>query len=208
MDIQRSSEWHGARCGRITASNMKHVLSVSKRDGKPLQARQDYLTALVVERLTGEPMGVPTTPAMQWGKDVEPAAIAAYEARTGEIVQSVGFIVHPEFNCIGASPDGLVRTEGGVEAKCPFNKSVHLNTILNGMPEEHMPQIQCCLWVTDREWWDFISFNPLFPEPFRLYVQRIPRDNGYIDNMKEQCLHFNNEVNEKLYQLQNLRKAA
>ena len=54
MDLQRNESWHADRCGRITASRMKDVLAVSKRDGKPLQARQDYLMQIVCEILTSE----------------------------------------------------------------------------------------------------------------------------------------------------------
>src|SRR5690348_2385301 len=136
-EIQRSAEWHANRCGKITASQVKHVLAIQQggelyksgpKKGQPkparvLQARLDYITELVLERLTGEPEGIPTTPPMQWGKDVEPAAVAAYEARMACVVRSAGFIVHPHVPYVGASPDGLVG-DGGIEIKCPWNRTV------------------------------------------------------------------------------------
>ena len=206
--LQRSVDWHESRCGRITGSRVKDVLAVSKRDGKPLQAREDYLTELVIERLTGVAIGVPTTPAMQWGKDVESAAIAAYEARTGLVVQSVGFGPHPTLACFGASPDGLIGTDGGIEAKCPFNSRIHLETLRHGMPLEHMPQVQSGMSVFDRKWWDFISFDPRFPGHLRLYVQRIYRDQPFIDSMIDAVQKLDVEVNEALTELMNFRKAA
>ena len=140
--LQRSSEWHERRCGHITASRMAAVLALGKRDGRPLQARQDYAGDLVCELLTGEPRGVPTTPAMQWGKDCEEAARTAYEAKRGLIVANVGFLIHPSVPYVGASPDGLVGEDGQSEIKCPYNPLVHCQTLLDGMPDDHMPQVQ------------------------------------------------------------------
>lgn len=194
-ETQGSPEWHAKRCGRITASRFKSVMALGKKDKKPLQERDDYLAELVLERLTGKSIGIPMTPPMLYGKDVEPHARAAYEAARGVLVRQVDFIIHPEHPFVGASPDGLVDADGGMEAKCPWNPIIHMRTLINGMPDEHIPQVQGNLWVTGRKWWDFISYDPRQIPELRLYVQRIERDAGYIASLQAECLKLNIEVN-------------
>lgn len=83
---------------------------------------------------------------------------------------------------------------GLIEIKCPFNSAVHLGTILNGMPEDHMPQVQGLMWVTGAEWCDFVSFDPRMPAELQLYVQRIERNAEYIVNMEKEIIAFQAEV--------------
>ena len=176
---QQSADWLMSRVGHTTASRFKDVLAVLK-SGKPAAARETYLWEVVIERLTGQPSEHYTSAAMQWGIDQEIISRMAYEARSGNIVMQVGFIHHPEIPMVGGSPDGLVDDDGGWESKSPYNSAYHLQTILNGMPEEHMPQVQGLMWITGRQWWDFTSFDPRLPGHLQVYTQRIPRDDAYI----------------------------
>lgn len=200
MDLQRNESWHADRVGRITASRIKDVLAVGKRDGKPLQARQDYLMQIVCEILTGQRQPSYQNAAMTWGVEQEPVALPAYIELTGRDVTAAGFCVHPELEYIGASPDGLMM-DRGLEIKCPFNSANHINTILDGMPPEHMAQLQCGMWVCDLPEWDFVSFDPRMPPDLRLYVQTIPRDEIYIANMASECAKFWDEACELVARL-------
>ena len=191
---QNTAEWRDARAGHITASRMCDVLAFGKRDGKPLKARQDYIGDIVAELLTGEPREQVRAKPLDWGHDVEQAARAAYEAETGEIVQLVGFMEHPLFPYIGCSPDGLVATNGQQQIKCPNNPAIHIATLRDGMPEEHIPQVQGELFVTGREWSDFVSFDPRMPIHLRLYRQRIERDDKYIATLADACASLWEEV--------------
>lgn len=184
---QNTREWRDARAGHITASRMCDVLAFGKRDGKPLKARTDYIGDIVAELLTGEPREQVRAKPLDWGHDVEDAARAAYEAETGEIVQRVGFMEHPLIPYIGCSPDGLVGTDGQQQIKCPNNPAIHIATLRDGMPDEHIPQVQGELLVTGRAWSDFVSFDPRMPPHLRLYRQRIPRDDKYIATLAEAC---------------------
>ena len=184
---QNTQEWRDARAGHITASRMCDVLGFGKRDGKPLKARADYIGDIVAELLTGEPREPARAKPLDWGHDVENAARAAYEAETGEIVQRVGFMEHPLIPYIGCSPDGMIGTDGQQQIKCPNNPAIHIATLRDGMPEEHIPQIQGELFVTGRAWSDFVSFDPRMPPNLRLYRQRIVRDEKYIATLAEAC---------------------
>jgi hypothetical protein len=65
-------------------------------------------------------------------------------------------------------------------------------------PPEHRPQVQGNLWVTNRQWWDFVSYSPDMPEHLRLYIFRVHRDEDYIDNLEREVLAFDAEA-EKLF---------
>jgi len=214
---QRSEEWFAERVGKITASRMHDVMlerdtvpfKSGPRKGQmkpPPKPLADYAYQLAAERLTGRPRKQVKAAALRWGQDVEPAAVAAYQAETGEIVELCGFIAHPKFDFIGASPDFLVGADGGGEIKSPESSEVHLETLLSGLPPEHIEQIQGGLWVTGRQWWDFVSYHPDFPEDLRAYIQRVPRDDAYIARLEAACLQMEADVQAILSQLQ--QKAA
>lgn len=78
--------------------------------------------------------------------------------------------------------------------KCPHDEQVHIKTILTGMPEEHIGQVQGNMLVTGRQWWDFVSYDPRQRENLRLYVQRIERDEAFIQKLLIGLLQFNAEV--------------
>lgn len=193
--MQGDMQWKKDRAGKITASRFCDVMAYSKKDGsKPLKARQDYIFELATERLTGEPLEGFTAKATDYGKEVEPHGRAAYEADTGLIVELVDFVQHPDFPFVGASPDFLAGKDGGGELKCPYNSAVHLATIRDGMPEGHIEQVQGCLWVTGRRFWDFCSYDPRMPEHLRLYRQRVLPDPAYFAKLESECLKLNAEV--------------
>lgn len=213
MIEQRSDEWFAERAGKITASRMHDVMverergefKSGPRKGQPKQqalALVAYARQLAAERLTQKPRKQIKAAALQWGRDVEPAAVAAYQAETGVIVEQCGFIQHPTHEFIGASPDFLVGTDGGGEIKSPESSEVHLETLLNGLPQEHIEQIHGGLWVTGRQWWDFVSYHPDFPEEYRLYIQRVSRDDEYISRLEDACLLMEADVQAILSQIQ------
>lgn len=190
---QRSADWFAARLGCATASRFKHAIArlKPKKDekvGLPSQARLDYLIEVVTERITGQPTPHFTSAAMQWGTDHEPAARIEYEFRRELEVEEVGFIRHPSI-LAGASPDGLVGREGIIEIKCP-NSTTHVETLLEGMPDEHRAQVQGQLWITGRAWCDFVSYDPRMPAEFQFYVQRVERDEIFIAALDSEVRAF------------------
>lgn len=180
--LQRSVAWLLERCGHATASRAKDIVA-KLANGKPAKARDDYLWEVVIERLTGNPTDHFANAAMQWGVEQEAFARMRYEAATGHIVEEVGFVKHPTIDWFGGSADGFIGDDGGWEAKCPYNSAVHLRTILDGMPPEHMPQIQSLMAITGRKWWAFTSFDPRMPPPLDLHIQRVERDEEYIGKL-------------------------
>jgi hypothetical protein len=178
---------------------MVDVLAVSKKDGKPLQARSDYLMELVSERMIGGAVDHYVTAAMQWGLDQEINAKIAYGQVKNCDVDPAGFILHPSIEFFGASPDAFISTDGLCEFKCPTTAK-HLRWILAGVvPEEHKPQMIAQIACTGREWVDFASFDPRVPAKQRLFVRRFVPTAEEIDLVETQATLFLQEV-EALFQ--------
>lgn len=185
------------RLGHASASRFADILAVSAK-GVPLKAREDYMMQLVTERLYGRPTDSTSSQAMQWGKDSEPLARAAYEVATGDIVMESDFVKYPTIPFVGCSPDGLIGRDGGYESKCPATSRIHVTTWRDGMPKEHMAQVQGCMWITGRKYWQFVSYDPRASEPLRLYVQRIERDETYIAMLETEVVKFLAEVEKQI----------
>lgn len=195
---QGSVEWLMSRVGFCSGSRFKDVLDFQKT-GKPGAKRITYLWELVAERLTGKPAERYVNAAMEWGTQYEGQARMAYEAATGAIVAEQGFLHHPSVAMCGGSVDGFVDDDGIVEIKAPTTPT-HLKIVLS-KECEHLPQIMGYLWITGRQWADFVSYDPRLPAPLDLYIQRIPRDDEYISNLDREVQKFLAEVSETLAKL-------
>jgi putative phage-type endonuclease len=199
---QRTDEWFAARLGKVTASRVADVVAKTKTGYSA--SRENYMADLIVERLTGQKESSFSNAAMEWGIEQEPNARAAYSARTGELVEEVGFIDHPAITGAGASPDGLVG-EGCVEFKCP-NTSTMLEYILDGKPpQKYVTQMQWQMACTRRPWCDFVSYDPRLPEHLQLLIVRVPRDDKRIAELETEVRKFLIELDDKVTKLQELK---
>lgn len=199
MIEQGSVEWHLSRLGKVTASRVSDVISKGKSGESA--SRRNYRTELLVQRLTGQPGESFTNAAMEWGTATEPLARIAYEAEMGVFVDQVAFIDHPSITQFGCSPDGLVAQDGLIEIKCG-NTATHIDWMLDGKPPtKHIPQMQCQMAVTGRQWCDFVSFDPRLPDDLQLFVVRLERDQEYIEAMEAEVQKFLSEVDEMFTKL-------
>lgn len=199
---QRSSEWFEARCGRLTGSRFADVMNVLK-GGEPGANRRNLVTMLAVERLTGKTVDTYQNDAMRRGIELEPEARAAFEAHTGELVETAGFIVHPALDYVGVSPDGLLGDDGMAEFKCPASMAKHLEALRsNEHAREYRWQLQGQLWVAHRKWVKAVSYDPRFPEHLRLAIAHVERDEKAIAELAAECEKANAEIETILHQLQ------
>ena len=198
---QLTGEWFAARVGKVTASRVHDVMAKSKRDGKPLKARSDYMTELVIERLTGETFEHYVSPAMERGLDLEADAISEYELSRDVQVVRVGFVAHPLIEQAGASPDGLVDDDGLIEVKCP-EMGTHMETLLSGrVPPKYYAQMQWQMICTERLWCDYGSYDPRFPPELRLFVKRIFWDDQFVPEAEAAVMDFLREVDDMVARL-------
>jgi putative phage-type endonuclease len=170
---QGTPEWFAARVGKVTASRIADLCAKTKSGWGA--SRANYMADLLVERLTGMPAPSYENAAMIWGRECEPKARAAYEFFRDCDVKEIGFVDHPSIPMSGASPDGLVGIDGLVEIKCP-NTATHIDTLLSGkVPEKYVSQMRWQMACTQREWCDFVSFDPRMPAAMQLFVKRVER---------------------------------
>jgi hypothetical protein len=202
---QGSDAWLLARAGIATASQFDAVMATVKSGESA--SRRNYRAKLVVERLTGRPVATFQSAAMRQGTEREPDARVAYMVRTGAVVDQVGLCMHDTLEA-GASPDGLIGKSGGLEIKCP-ELANHLEYLkLKTEPAEYAWQIQGALWITERDWWDFASFNPEFPETLQLVVRRVYRDDKRIKELAAEVARFMDEVRAEETHIRGLPLAA
>lgn len=197
--IQGSPEWFAVRVGKVTASRVADVVAKTKTGWGA--SRANYMAELIAERLTGEVAPSFTNAAMQWGTEMEPLARDAYEFRTDATVETVGFVAHPSILMSGASPDGLVGSDGLVEIKCP-NTATHIDTLMgDSIASKYETQMQWQMACTGRKWCDFVSFDPRMPESMRLFIRRVNRDDKRISELELLVCDFLEEIKAKVQQL-------
>lgn len=206
--MQRDDAWYSMRCGRFTASRFAKLMAMTKSG--PSASRKNLIAEIVAERITGKCVQGFTNAAMQRGIEMEDEARTAYQMLTGEFVEEIDFIVHPDLDFVGASPDGLIGSDGMVELKCPDSMGKHLDAIQNNAhAQEYKWQIQGQLWVAGREWNDAVSYDPRWPMPMDVICKRVYRDEKAIAELEAACIEANEEINEIIKGLRpELEKAA
>jgi hypothetical protein len=180
---QGKPEWLAARCGIPTASEFGKILTST---GKVSTQAGGYMNKLLAEWMMGEASPSYASEWMERGNEVEAEARDFYSFDTGQEVETIGFALKDERGLVGCSPDCLVGDAGGLEIKCP-SPAIHVEYLLAGkVPTKYVPQVQGCLWVTGREWWDFLSYHPELP-PLKI---RVARDEQYITSLAAEVERF------------------
>jgi putative phage-type endonuclease len=207
---QNTPEWVVQRVGCLTASHMAEVVGrykptkaqLAKGEAPDyLKARADYLMDVVIERLTGRATEHFCTQAMERGIETEPRARAAYEIETGCDVKDGGFWMHDSIEWFGASPDGLVGTDGLLEIKCPTT-AVHLEYLeADVIPVEYAPQMLAQLCCTGRKWCDFVSFDDRLPASLQLFIRRFEPSPKLLEECEAEAKLFLEDVILKLGKL-------
>lgn len=185
---QQSDLWLAAKLGRISGSRLGDVMAlpttkasirkgISCAAGTEALIKEAYRKELVVERIYRKHIDHFVTRAMQDGTEREPFARMLYEADTSQVVELVGFVLHPEWDWFGVSADGLCGEDGGVELKCPTD-IVHDGYCADPetLAADYIWQcLGCLVCFPERSWWDLCSFNPNAPDAIKLVKHRFQR---------------------------------
>jgi len=179
---QGSREWIQARLGIPTASQFHRI--ISSKTMKPSASAGGYLYELVAERIIGESLDELVTAYMERGAALEDEAVKFYELQRNLDTERVGFCLRDDGR-VGCSPDRLVGGDGGLEIKCPSAKT-HVGYLIGEPQNEYRAQVQGCLWITGRDWWDWLSFHPDMPPA----LIRFRRDEEFIAALDEAMSEF------------------
>lgn len=153
---QRTPEWFEARKGRITGSAIGAILGLS-----PFATPADVMRRMVRD-YHGEESEFKGNIATEHGTKNEPNALADFAMQHGDY-DECGFFVHPDFEWLGASPDGLVGDDGMVEIKCPYGlrhatAEGEFKPISKQM--HYYAQMQYQMFCTGRKWCKFYQWSP------------------------------------------------
>lgn len=203
---QLSEAWFAARLGKVTASRVADVVAKTRNGWGA--SRANYMAELIVERLTGTQVERFQNAAMLHGVDTEPQARDAHEFYSGQSVEQVGFIDHPTIPMTGASPDGLIGSDGMLEIKCP-QTATHIETLLGGVvAERYLLQMQWQMACADRQWCDFVSYDPRMPESMAYFCRRIKRNDEQIEGLSKAISAFLAEITVKISELKDKYERA
>ncbi len=207
---QRSTEWFTARLGRVTGS-CAHEMIASPKSGKgELAGRRNLRVRLALERLTGRSLDDDgyQSKAMEQGIEREVDACATYEALTGRLLSSCGFLSHTELYA-GVSLDGYVGDfDGIIEVKSP-TPAVHLDYLRSGrIPSNYLSQVTHGLWLTGAPWCDWLSYNPDFPEGLQVKLVRVMADHVDLGSYDEALRLFLAEVDAEVQSVAEMARQA
>lgn len=200
---QNSPEWFAARMGIPTASEFGTVTAKGRGGGESV-TRRKYLLTLAAQIITGEYVQTwAGNEHTERGHAMEDEARQFYAFQRDADPQRVGFMRRGR---AGASPDSTIGARGLLEIK---TKLPHLQLEVleqDRLPPEHVAQVQGQLWVSGRDYCDFVSYWPKLP----LFVKRIERDDAYIANLAQAVADFNGELDAIVakYAIEQLRDAA
>ena len=192
---QGTPEWFALRCGNVTSSKFKDVMS-SGRGTAPSQTRLTYMMELAAQRCAGKVFeGGYSNEWMERGTMLEAQARAMIEFERSVEVEQVGYISLGDE--IGSSTDGLIGEDTVLEIKCPKH-TTHYSYLLNPelLYKAYKHQTQGELWVSGRDKLILCSFHPEFNNGDDLITLEVDRDVEFIAEMEEAVDLFVKELNE------------
>jgi len=186
FDIEQGSEeWHALRCGILTASEMKFIVTPTLKPASNDKERA-HLFELLGQRITQHTEPRYISDDMLRGHEDEIEARIRYAENFAPVTEC-GFVTNDDHGfVIGYSPDGLVDYDGLIECKSRRQKYQVETILADRVPEEYMLQIQTGLLVTRRKWLDFVSYCAGLP----MFVKRVFPDARYQDAIIAAAIGF------------------
>ena len=188
---QGSEEWHARRCGILTASEMKFIVTPTLKPASNDKERA-HLFELLGQRITQHTEPRYISDDMLRGHEDEIEARIRYAENFAPVTEC-GFVTNDDHGfVIGYSPDCLVDYDGLIECKSRRQKYQVETILADRVPEEYMLQIQTGLLVTRRKWLDFVSYCAGLP----MYVKRVWPEYRYQDAIIAAATDFERRLQE------------
>lgn len=199
---QGTEEWLIERCDIPTASCFGKIITST---GKPSTSASSYMNELLANHVAGKPVDVwEGNQYTEIGNEREAEARELYSFITDNEVTEVGLCFKDDRKLVGASPDGLVGDNGIVEIKNPKASTLIGYKLANKLPATYAPQVYGQLWVTEREWCDFIVCHPDIDH----FLIRVERDDKYIKLLEDEVTKFIDKMLERREILMQSKKVA
>jgi hypothetical protein len=179
-----------------TAACITKALS-GEKVGEWSDAAKNYAFRLACERIGNAPLDETfETWAMRRGRELEEECRKRHEQDISMFVDLAGF-VKTEDGKFGCSADSLIEPDGGAEYKC-FYAPDKVRPIITGDDwGDIMDQVQGCMWITGRKWWDMCLYFPALASVEKDFTRkRIMRDDNYIESLEQDLMEFESLVSE------------
>jgi putative phage-type endonuclease len=179
LAVQGSPEWHKARAGKIKASVCAAL------EGKHKYMKSKDLVRQEVRALAGSESEFKMVPAVAHGQVMEDTARIFLEKTQGYTVEETGLVVHPKYDFLAASPDGLVGLDGCVEIKCPYPQyTKQPYSVFDPAKSVYLWQVYMQMEVLDADWCDFICYlaNNETSEP-QFTIERVERKQDFLTEL-------------------------
>jgi len=187
--VQSSEAWYKARLGNPGASEMNKIIT---SEGKSSKSRKDYMFRLVAEKIRGKADETFQSQTMVNGQTKEDEARSLFSLIHDVEIEQVGMIYKDERRLYHASPDGLISKDCGIEVKCPLGKTQTKYLIENKLPTQYYVQIQSSLYISEREYWWFMSYC----DSMKPLIIRVKRDEEFLKKLKVELELFCAELKE------------
>ena len=223
---QRTADWHRARLGHFTGSQIVKLMGTGRKKDDVFSATAvTYIFQVASERLLSEKVVEDdemfwlyieqvshTNRAMQFGIDNEDKARTLYELMTGNSVTELSSVEHAKVENYAASPDGVVeKSDICVEIKCPKPETAvrYMANISDGETlKEVMPdyywQVQAEMDCTGASGCDFVVYCPFLQK--QLHIVRIERNDEAILQIHERISLAEKYIRENIIKNKNTDK--
>jgi hypothetical protein len=231
MEFQKTPQWYVDRLGKFTGAEFWKLMTGGRRGMTPEEFEAEkakcgkrktidtlfgdvamtYIEDKIAEITTnGTCIDYKSfeTKETKWGNYWEPIAKEAFTAKTGILINPVGFINISER--FGSSPDGET-IDASFECKCPYNTMIHNRNLRlkdsNDLKEQHKnyyTQVQIEIMALKKDKGYFVSFDPRNSEKLQLKIIEVPRDEEMIKEIlyrKEEALKVLNSIMNELITL-------
>ena len=198
--IQGDEVWKKARLRIPTASNFGKILTAT---GKVSDTRTAYMKELACEAVSGRSEDTFQSYRMKQGTTNEVESRRVYAMNHEDLnVYQVGFVYKDERRMTGGSPDALVDSDGGFETKDAKFTIQYDRLNERKIVTSHIPQVQGCIWICEREWFDWQSYCSGLP----VLCIRIYRDEVYISRLEEEIEKFCYELSNCIRKLKEMER--
>lgn len=203
MIKHRTTEWYKARIGKFTASNFPDIMTKpADKSASVSKTALNCIEKAAAELFFNSYLEKPDSDSTRWGLIYEETAIKQFSERTKLVTKDCGFMLHPKYPDVGATPDALIEDETFVDKtiiaqiKCPYNSKYHgeyRQKISDGVSlkkskSDFFWQIQGEIWVTDAIHSYFVSFDPRENSTSNLHIVKINRDDEAISLLEQKIL--------------------
>jgi len=187
---QRTTEWYNFRYNLITASNAYKCFENIKTYNQLIYEKCQPLT--IIEK------NINIESSLHWGQRYENISVMIYENLYNTKIGDFGCIKHPNYDFLGASPDGINIDENSpyygfmLEIKNPISRNI------TGIPKkEYWVQCQLQLECCDLEYCHFLETSFMEYESREQFIN----DGNFLlsEDGKQKGIIISFFINDKIY---------